>query len=104
MYAYSCTKFVLGLVTLPTLSTLSYQSSSLPSPISVLVYIDLVYVFFLCVCLYVPSLPSRLPSTWFAVSVELVIRFAFLFTVAQTNPGCGFAWKFSRAPYSAYCA
>ena len=46
MYAYSCTTFVLGLVTLPTLSTLSYQSSSLPSPISVLVYIDLVYVFF----------------------------------------------------------
>ena len=35
--------------TLPTLSTLSYQSSSLPSHISVLVYIDLVYVpFFLC--------------------------------------------------------
>ena len=33
--------------TLPTLSTLSYQSSSLPSPISVLVYIDLVYVPFL---------------------------------------------------------
>ena len=34
--------------TLPTLSALSYQSSSLPSPISVLVYIDLVYVpFFL---------------------------------------------------------
>ena len=30
--------------TLPTLSTLSYQSSSLPSPISVLVYTDLVYV------------------------------------------------------------
>ena len=103
MYAYSRTTFVLGLVTLPTLRTLSYQSSSLPSPISVLVYIDLVY-FFLCVCFYVPSLPSRLPSPWFAVSVDLVIRFAFLFTAVQTNPGCGFAWKFSRAPYSAYCA
>ena len=84
---YVCT----WLVTLPKLSTLSYQSSSLPSPISVLVYIDLVYVFFLCVCLYVPSLPSRLPSPWFAVSVDLVICFAFLFTVVQTNPGCGFA-------------
>ena len=57
--------------TLPTLSTLSYQSSSLPSPINVLVYIDLVYVSFFCVCLYVPSL---FVQSWCVVTVKIGSR------------------------------
>ena len=57
--------------TLPTLSTLSYQSSSLPSPISVLVYIVLVYVSFFCVCLYVPSL---FVQSWCVVTVKIGSR------------------------------
>ena len=76
MDAYSRPMFVLGLVTLPMLSTLSYQSSSLPSPISVLVYIDLVYVFFYASAFmyrrYRPGCPHLgLPCRWIWLFVLL---------------------------------
>ena len=99
MYAYSRTTFVLGLVTLPTLSTLSYQSSSLPSPISVLVYIDLVYVFF---CLRLPL------CTVATVQVALtlvcrVVGFGFLLYGSQLSgwglPIAGFGYSFCFLVY-----